>query len=58
MYFLGWFLFHVQVNGVLCTQALLYAVGLGKGAIPTAAAVNWVLKVATPCTMLSFNTLI
>jgi hypothetical protein len=23
---------------------LLYAVGLGKGAIPTAAAVNWVLK--------------
>ncbi|GER57624.1 hypothetical protein STAS_35444 [Striga asiatica] len=24
--------------------ALLYAVGLGKGAIPTAAAVNWVLK--------------
>lgn len=25
-------------------QALLYAVGLGKGAIPTAAAVNWVLK--------------
>lgn len=35
----------LQVNGVLCTQALLYAVGLGKGAIPTAAAVNWVLKV-------------
>ncbi|MCO5551325.1 hypothetical protein L7F22_004826 [Adiantum nelumboides] len=33
-----------QVNGVLTTQALLYAVGLGKGAIPTAAAVNWVLK--------------
>ena len=28
-----------------CTpQALLYAVGLGKGAIPAAAAVNWVLK--------------
>ena len=25
-------------------QALLYAVGLGKGAIPTAAAINWVLK--------------
>ena len=25
-------------------QALLYAVGLGKGAIPTAAAVNWVLR--------------
>ncbi|MCO5590323.1 hypothetical protein L7F22_044292 [Adiantum nelumboides] len=33
-----------QVNGVLTIQALLYAVGLGKGAIPTAAAVNWVLK--------------
>ncbi|KAL6650499.1 hypothetical protein ACP70R_009424 [Stipagrostis hirtigluma subsp. patula] len=33
-----------QVSGVLSTQALLYAVGLGKGAIPTAAAVNWVLK--------------
>ncbi|WOH11468.1 hypothetical protein DCAR_0830955 [Daucus carota subsp. sativus] len=33
-----------QVSSVLATQALLYAVGLGKGAIPTAAAVNWVLK--------------
>ncbi|XP_078437689.1 root UVB sensitive-like protein (Protein of unknown function, DUF647) [Wolffia australiana] len=33
-----------QVSGVLSTQALLYAVGLGKGAIPTAAAVSWVLK--------------
>ncbi|TVU13468.1 hypothetical protein EJB05_40526, partial [Eragrostis curvula] len=33
-----------QISGVLSTQALLYAVGLGKGAIPTAAAVNWVLK--------------
>eukprot|EP00249_Psilotum_nudum_P017342 c26271_g1_i1 orf=283-2385(-) len=33
-----------QINGVLTTQALLFAVGLGKGAIPTAAAVNWVLK--------------
>ncbi|XP_047322288.1 protein root UVB sensitive 1, chloroplastic [Impatiens glandulifera] len=33
-----------QINGVLATQSLLYAVGLGKGAIPTAAAVNWVLK--------------
>ena len=29
---------------VLSTQALLYSVGLGAGAIPTAAAVNWVLK--------------
>ncbi|KAK9102803.1 hypothetical protein Sjap_020057 [Stephania japonica] len=33
-----------QVSGVLATQALLYAVGLGKGAIPTAAAINWVMK--------------
>ncbi|KAG9445494.1 hypothetical protein H6P81_016834 [Aristolochia fimbriata] len=33
-----------QMSGVLTTQALLYAVGLGKGAIPTAAAINWVLK--------------
>ena len=29
---------------MLSTQALLYSVGLGAGAIPTAAAVNWVLK--------------
>ncbi|KAL6207645.1 hypothetical protein ACLB2K_018601 [Fragaria x ananassa] len=28
----------------LFLKALLYAVGLGKGAIPTAAALNWVLK--------------
>ncbi|XP_068654327.1 protein root UVB sensitive 1, chloroplastic isoform X4 [Aristolochia californica] len=33
-----------QISGVLATQALLYAVGLGKGAIPTAAAISWVLK--------------
>ncbi|GFQ08342.1 protein root UVB sensitive 1 chloroplastic, partial [Phtheirospermum japonicum] len=33
-----------QISGVLATQALLYAVGLGKGAILAAAAVNWVLK--------------
>ncbi|XP_042505862.1 protein root UVB sensitive 1, chloroplastic [Macadamia integrifolia] len=33
-----------QISGVLSTQALLYAVGLGKGAIPTAAAISWVLK--------------
>ncbi|CAN1351896.1 Protein root UVB sensitive 1, chloroplastic [Linum perenne] len=33
-----------QISGVLATQALLYAIGLGKGAIPTAAAINWVLK--------------
>ncbi|GAB2272797.1 Protein root UVB sensitive 1, chloroplastic [Dionaea muscipula] len=33
-----------QISGVLATQSLLYAIGLGKGAIPTAAAINWVLK--------------
>ncbi|GJS22556.1 protein root UVB sensitive 1, chloroplastic [Tanacetum coccineum] len=31
------------VVGILY-KSLLYAVGLGKGAIPTAAAVNWILK--------------
>ncbi|GJT06843.1 retrovirus-related pol polyprotein from transposon TNT 1-94 [Tanacetum coccineum] len=34
----------VGVLDCLSKQSLLYAVGLGKGAIPTAAAVNWVLK--------------
>ncbi len=29
---------------VLSTQSMLYAVGLGAGAIPVAAALNWVLK--------------
>ena len=29
---------------VLSTQSLLYAVGLGAGAIPLSAAINWVLK--------------
>ena len=29
---------------VLSTQSLLYAIGLGAGSIPTAAALNWVLK--------------
>lgn len=31
-------------SGVLSMQSLLYAIGLGAGSIPTAAAVNWVLK--------------
>ncbi|EPS69754.1 hypothetical protein M569_05010, partial [Genlisea aurea] len=31
-----------QINGVLATQEWGSIVGLGKGAIPTAAAVNWV----------------
>jgi Vitamin B6 photo-protection and homoeostasis len=30
--------------GVMSTQALLHAVGLGVGAIPMAAALNWVIK--------------
>ncbi|KAG5177456.1 vitamin B6 photo-protection and homoeostasis-domain-containing protein [Tribonema minus] len=30
--------------GVLSTQALLHAVGLGAGAVPLAAALNWVVK--------------
>lgn len=30
--------------GVLSMQALLYAAGLGAGAVPLAAAINWVLK--------------
>lgn len=37
----NWLHFAWTLAGI---QALLYAVGLGKGAIPTAAAVNWVLK--------------
>ncbi len=31
-------------NGVLASTFLLYSVGLGAGAIPTAGALNWVLK--------------
>ncbi|KAJ2785977.1 hypothetical protein H4R18_000192 [Coemansia javaensis] len=31
-------------SGVLATQALLYAMGLGAGALPLSAAVNWVVK--------------
>lgn len=31
-------------NGVLASTFLLYSVGLGSGAIPTAGAMNWVLK--------------
>eukprot|EP00049_Salpingoeca_infusionum_P004445 m.79420 g.79420 ORF g.79420 m.79420 type:complete len:190 (-) comp12566_c1_seq5:4796-5365(-) len=30
--------------GVLSMQALLYAVGIGQGAVPLAAAINWILK--------------
>eukprot|EP00761_Pharyngomonas_kirbyi_P008244 gb/GECH01008255.1/.p1 GENE.gb/GECH01008255.1/~~gb/GECH01008255.1/.p1 ORF type:complete len:539 (+),score=86.91 gb/GECH01008255.1/:1-1617(+) len=32
------------MSGVLSTQSLLYAVGIGSGSIPLAAAINWVLK--------------
>ena len=31
-----------SASGVLATQSLLYAVGLGAGSIPAAAALNWV----------------
>ena len=33
-----------RVQSVLATQAMLFAVGLGSGAIPMAAAMQWVLK--------------
>ncbi|KAL0480151.1 RUS1 [Acrasis kona] len=33
-----------SMGGVLSMQALLYAVGLGSGAIPLAATLNWVIK--------------
>jgi uncharacterized membrane protein YgcG len=33
-----------SVNGVLASTFLLYSVGLGAGAVPTAGALNWVLK--------------
>jgi len=36
--------FATTANGVLASTFLLYAVGLGAGAIPTAGALNWVLK--------------
>ncbi|KAI9175781.1 hypothetical protein H9P43_006145 [Blastocladiella emersonii ATCC 22665] len=32
------------VTGVLSMQSLLYAIGLGAGSIPLAAALNWVIK--------------
>ncbi|KAF6259213.1 vitamin B6 photo-protection and homoeostasis-domain-containing protein [Scenedesmus sp. NREL 46B-D3] len=36
--------FATTANGVLASTFLLYSVGLGAGAIPTAGAMNWVLK--------------
>jgi hypothetical protein len=36
--------FRVCGAAVLSMQALLYAVGLGAGSIPVAAALNWVMK--------------
>jgi hypothetical protein len=33
-----------SMSGVLSMQALLYAVGLGSGSIPLAAALNWIIK--------------
>jgi hypothetical protein len=37
-------LFTGRVQSVLATQAMLFTVGLGQGAIPMAAAIQWVLK--------------
>eukprot|EP00927_Polykrikos_kofoidii_P054852 TRINITY_DN49207_c0_g1_i1.p1 TRINITY_DN49207_c0_g1~~TRINITY_DN49207_c0_g1_i1.p1 ORF type:complete len:509 (+),score=47.89 TRINITY_DN49207_c0_g1_i1:38-1564(+) len=37
-------LFAGRLQGVLATQAALFAVGLGQGSIPLAAAVQWILK--------------
>ena len=34
-----------SASGVLATQSLLYAMGLGAGSLPFAAALNWVIKV-------------
>ena len=45
--FAGWQAVHycaASASGMLATSSLLYAVGLGAGAIPTAGAVNWALK--------------
>ncbi|KAL1923666.1 uncharacterized protein VTP21DRAFT_8646 [Calcarisporiella thermophila] len=45
--FIRWqFLHNVAgaATGVLSTQSLLYAIGLGAGSIPLAAALNWVIK--------------
>lgn len=45
--FVGWQAAHhaaAAANGVLASTFLLYGVGLGAGAIPTAGALNWVLK--------------
>ncbi|GBF87876.1 hypothetical protein Rsub_00588 [Raphidocelis subcapitata] len=36
--------FATTANGVLASTFLLYSVGLGAGAIPTAGALNWVVK--------------
>ncbi|KAI9139950.1 vitamin B6 photo-protection and homoeostasis-domain-containing protein [Paraphysoderma sedebokerense] len=33
-----------SVTGVLSTQSLLFAIGLGAGSIPLAAALNWIIK--------------
>jgi hypothetical protein len=37
-------LFTGRIQSVLATQAMLFTVGLGAGAIPMAAAIQWVLK--------------
>ncbi|CAG8609907.1 1194_t:CDS:2, partial [Paraglomus brasilianum] len=45
--FTKWQFIHVvagSITGVLSTQSLLYALGLGANSIPLAAALNWVIK--------------
>ncbi|RIA99302.1 vitamin B6 photo-protection and homoeostasis-domain-containing protein [Glomus cerebriforme] len=45
--FAKWQFFHNvagSVTGVLSTQSLLYAMGLGASSIPLAAALNWIIK--------------
>lgn len=32
------------ISGIVATQSLLYAIGLGVGSIPMAAGLNWVIK--------------
>ncbi|KAJ2162446.1 hypothetical protein GGF46_000687 [Coemansia sp. RSA 552] len=42
-----WQFFHNvlgSASGVLSTQAMLYAMGLGVGSLPLSAAINWVIK--------------
>ncbi|RUO96724.1 vitamin B6 photo-protection and homoeostasis-domain-containing protein [Jimgerdemannia flammicorona] len=45
--FVAWQFMHNvagSVTGVLATQSLLFAIGLGAGSIPLAASLNWIIK--------------